>query len=141
MIQLIFAFFFSCLGLMTPAPAGKIHLIIQETVVDHGHVQVLIFNQEEGFPSEIDKAWKRLSLPVENKKAEIIIPDVEPGSYAVSVFHDEDMDGEIKTNAIGYPLDKFGFSNNPSLLFGAPSFSKASFEVTDQEVKVKIKLR
>lgn len=139
-MNLLVALFISFSSFISPSN-GEIHLIIEETEVNEGVVQVLLFNNKDGFPSEINKAIKKLSLPVVNKKAEIVLKDIDPGEYAFSVFHDQDMDGEMKKNQIGYPLDKFGFSNNPSLLFGPPSFSKASFKVKDKPVTVKIKLR
>ncbi len=120
---------------------GEIHLTIQETEFDKGDLLVLLFDQKDGFPSDPEKALKKLSIPVKDKKGRLIIKDLKPGDYAITVFHDEDLDGEMKKNSIGYPLDMFGFSNNPSLLFGPPSFDKASFKVGDKPVKVLIKLR
>lgn len=139
-MNLLFALYVSISSILN-FPTGEIHLFIEETEVNEGVVQVLLFNRKDGFPSEITKAVKKLSLPVVNKKAQIVLTDIDPGEYAFSVFHDEDMDGEIKKNQLGYPLDKFGFSNNPSLFFGPPSFDKASFTVKDTPVTVKIKLR
>ncbi|MBN3583242.1 DUF2141 domain-containing protein [Algoriphagus aestuarii] len=120
---------------------GEIHLTIEETELDGGNLQILLFDQKDGFPEDPEKALKQLIIPVRNKKGHIIIKDLKPGKYAITVFHDEDLDGKIKKNGIGYPLDKFGFSNNPSLLFGAPSFEKSSFEVGGKPAKIMIKLR
>ncbi|MEN2281059.1 DUF2141 domain-containing protein [Algoriphagus sp. SE2] len=118
----------------------EIQLTILESLNDEGMIQVLLFDNKEGFPSNPEKALKSISLPIKNKKAEIILKGIKPGKYAISVFHDDDKDGKIKTNAIGIPIDKYGFSNNPTLLFGPPSFSKASFEVKNKPVKVEIRL-
>lgn len=120
---------------------GEIHLTIKETETNQGKIQILIFDNKEGYPSEIDKAYQKLSLPIQNNKASIILKDLAPGNYAIVVFHDEDMDGEIRKNKIGYPIDKFGFSNNPSLLFGVPSFERASIKVGNAPTEVLIQLR
>lgn len=109
---------------------GTIELAISETSSDEGVIQVLIFNQEKGWPESLDDAWKMLTIPIENGFAGKTITNVPAGNYAVTVFHDHDQDGEIRKNKVGYPLDDFGFSNNPSLLFGVPSFSKCSKKVS-----------
>ncbi|WP_296704171.1 DUF2141 domain-containing protein [Algoriphagus sp.] len=140
MIQVILSFFLLSISTFQSKNEGEIHITIQESLNDVGMIQVLLFNNKEGFPSDPEKALKSISLPIKNKKAEIILKGIQPGSYAISVFHDDDKDGKIKTNALGIPIDKYGFSNNPTLLFGPPSFSRASFVVKDKPVKVEIKL-
>ncbi|WP_057935936.1 DUF2141 domain-containing protein [Algoriphagus resistens] len=109
---------------------GTIELAISETSTDDGVIQVLVFDQKKGWPESLDDAWKMLTLPIENGVARKTITNVPAGTYAITVFHDHDQDGEIRKNKVGYPVDDFGFSNNPSLLFGVPSFSRCSKKVS-----------
>jgi len=108
---------------------GAIELVISETPSDDGVIQVLIFDQKNGWPESPDYAWKMLTLPIENGIAKKTITNVPAGNYAVTVFHDHDEDGEIRKNKAGFPLDDFGFSNNPRLIFGLPTFGKCSQKV------------
>jgi uncharacterized protein (DUF2141 family) len=48
------------------------------------------------------------------------LPD---GDYAVRMFHDEDGDGEMKTNLFGIPSEGYGFSNGARGAFGPPKFA------------------
>ena len=48
------------------------------------------------------------------------------GNYAVSIHHDEDADGKLKTNFIGMPKEGVGISNNPG---GIPSFGKSQVQI------------
>lgn len=57
------------------------------------------------------------------------IDGLATGTYSVSVFYDEDEDGELKTNFLGIPKELVGFSNNAKGSFGPPSFEKTSFEL------------
>ncbi|SFT86535.1 Uncharacterized conserved protein, DUF2141 family [Algoriphagus locisalis] len=114
----------------TQKDLGTIELIIQETSSDDGVIQILIFDKDQGWPESLDKAWKMVTIPIKNGIAKKTIPDVPSGKYAITVFHDHDQDGKIRKNKIGYPVDSFGFSNNPSLLFGVPSFDKCSQKVS-----------
>lgn len=120
---------------------GDIELIITNAKSDKGLIQVLIFNKDNGFPEEQNKAFKALSLPVSSLSAKVTIENLPSGNYAISVFHDEDSDGKMKKNNLGMPLDRYGFSNNPTLFFGPPSFSKSAVAIKDAPIKVEISLR
>ncbi|UZD24119.1 DUF2141 domain-containing protein [Algoriphagus halophytocola] len=117
------------LNIPTLPKTGSIEINIQDLSSDKGIIQVLVFDQEKGWPESVDDAWMALGIPIKNGVAKKTIPDVPEGNYAITVFHDEDEDGLIRKNKVGYPLDDFGFSNNPSLLFGVPSFTKCSEKV------------
>lgn len=119
---------------------GKIELLIKGAKSNSGMILVLIFNQEDGFPEEPKKAFKAMSLPVSNLSTRVVIEDLPAGDYAISVFHDEDSDGQIRKNDFGMPIDTYGFSNNPTLYFGPPSFSKCAVPVKNSLVKVEITL-
>ena len=60
--------------------------------------------------------------------------DLAPGKYAISIIHDENNNDKLDTNFIGIPKEGFGFSNNPRIMFGPPSFEKASFEINQAHV-------
>jgi uncharacterized protein (DUF2141 family) len=59
-----------------------------------------------------------------------LIEDLPAGSYALSIFHDVNANGELDSNFIGYPKEPFGFSA-PMGRFGPPSFIEASIEVKE----------
>jgi uncharacterized protein (DUF2141 family) len=58
------------------------------------------------------------------------ISGLQPGSYAVKVYHDIDGDGRMNTNAFGIPLEPYAASNNAPSRMGPPAWSDAKFEVT-----------
>jgi uncharacterized protein (DUF2141 family) len=45
------------------------------------------------------------------------------GTYAVSIFHDENRNGKLDT-FVGIPREGFGFSRNPVVRFGPPQFER-----------------
>ncbi|WP_158531142.1 DUF2141 domain-containing protein [Algoriphagus chordae] len=121
---------------------GTIELHISETNSDNGVIQLLIFDQSKGWPESLDHAWEMVRLPIEKGIARKTFKDVPAGNYAITVFHDHDEDGAIRKNKVGYPLDEFGFSNNPSLVFGIPSYEKSSKKVNPGKVTLfEIELR
>ncbi len=124
-----------------PQTGCQIELWIKGAKSNNGLIRVLIFNKEDGFPEEPKKAFRALSLPISNFSSKVTLENLPAGNYAISVFHDEDSDGQMKKNNFGFPLNSYGFSNNPTLYFGPPSFSKSAVQVKNSLVKVEINLR
>ena len=120
---------------------SKLEIQINQAESDKGMIRVLIFSKEAGFPDQPTKALKSLSLTPKNKSGILTVSDLPSGKYAISVIHDEDNDGKLTTNAVGYPTEKFGFSNNPKVYFSPPSFEKTAFELKSESKKIEITLR
>ena len=61
------------------------------------------------------------------------------GTYAIAVVHDENGNNKMDV-AIFLPREGFGFSRNPAITVGPPSFKAASFAVTgDMRQSIKMK--
>lgn len=118
-----------------------LNLTIKNFKSDRGTIRILIFDKADGFPEEVTNAVKSLSIPVKDFAKSVMIADLPAGTYAISLFHDEDNDGKFKKNRVGLPLDAYGFSNNPILFFGPPSFLNCAFTVNSTPVKVEIQLK
>jgi len=67
-------------------------------------------------------------IKVRRTEARCDFEDIPPGTYALAVIHDENMNGKLDTNWLGIPKEGYGFSNDVKALLGAPSFSAASFK-------------
>lgn len=60
----------------------------------------------------------------------IILKDVAPGQYSVSVWHDLDDDGVFDRMENGRPLDGWAMYNGGKLM-GPPTWGTVSFTITD----------
>ena len=138
-LLLFFAFIFSIT--LSAQTRSSIQVNIQEASSDQGMIRVLLFSGGSGFPDQVSKAVKSFSIPPKNKQVAFTINDLAPGTYALAVIHDQDSNGKLSSNAVGYPIEKFGFSNNPKVYFSPPSFEKASFVLGKTPMKVTISLR
>lgn len=108
---------------------------------DAGSIRILVFSKPSGFPDQVKQAVRSISLPPKNGKASFKLTDLPAGTYAIGVIHDQDNNGKLSTNAVGYPTEKFGFSNNPKVYFGPPSFEKAAFVLRKTPISLEISLR
>lgn len=118
----------------------RVELSVQVTDVKHAEGKLLIgvFNQENGFPREIQQAL--VVAKVEPGKPTHRFKDLPRGNYAVVVIHDRNHNGQLDRNLFGMPQEPVGLSNYPSIgLSNPPTFRKAVFALkTSGLVKVKL---
>jgi uncharacterized protein (DUF2141 family) len=108
-----------------------------------GKVCISLFSGPKGFPkggSDSDLAMSRCE-PVTNGSVSFLIPDLKSGDYAISTYHDANGDGKMNKNAFGMPEEGFGFSQNPSIGFSAPSFDDTKFKVSGPKTSVNIQMK
>ena len=123
------------------SPCAGIHVIIPNLKNSTGNLACGIFKSSEGFPKEFLGAAKRIIIQkIQKTQAQCDFADIPPGTYAIAIIHDENMNGELDTNWFGSPTEGYGFSNTTLDEFGAPAFSAASFRYDGQNLDLRIKL-
>ena len=70
-----------------------------------------------------------------------MLQDLDFGTYAIAVIHDENSSKELETGIFGIPKEGVGFSNNPKIIFGPPSFKDASFALCSQQFYLKVGIK
>ena len=116
----------------TPIRAQGATLVVNMTGFrnSNGQAAVAVFNAQEGFPSDAAKAVRKQLVRIENGRAIATFNDVPPGSYAVSVLHDENGNGVMDKSLLGKPKEGYGVSNNAKARgFSAPSYESATFSL------------
>jgi len=105
-----------------------------------GHVAVAVYSGEQGFPKDDTKAIRRVRAPIDGDTltANAVWQDLPAGTYAVSVFHDDNDSGKLETNFFGVPVKSYGFSNNPKPGLRAAKYSEASFMLPAGGAVIKI---
>jgi uncharacterized protein (DUF2141 family) len=64
-----------------------------------------------------------------------------PGTWAFAAYHDADADGSFDRKSIGLPAEAYGFSNNPSTMFGLPNFTSVRLSVPRTNMQTVVKLK
>ena len=128
------------LSLSASSAMNEIQIKIEEMNSDKGHILYILFNAEEGFPDDPSKSLRKGKISAAEAKEGFILKDLEDGEYALSVIHDENDNDKLDTNFLGIPQEGVGFSNNPRLFFGAPSFDKCKFSLKgNKQIKIELK--
>ena len=74
------------------------------------------------------------------RKSAVVLTNLDPGQYAIILFHDENGNGKLDKNALGVPTEPYGFSNNVQGFLGPPAFRSAVMQITDSNKDVRIML-
>jgi uncharacterized protein (DUF2141 family) len=134
--------------MLSAAVAGQtascpgIHVTILNIRNGIGTVDCALFNSPSGFPREVlHSAMRLVVMRVPISEARCDFEDIPPGSYALVVLHDENMNGKIDTDWLGVPKEGYGFSNDAKVAFKAPSFHDASFVYDGKTLDLTIALR
>lgn len=107
-----------------------------------GKIRAALFNGAEGFPNDASRAIQKQSgdIDPETSSAHIVFTNVPAGVYAVSVFHDENMNQKLDKNFVGVPKEGYGASNNPKKRMGPPNFAETKFQLSGTQQPLEIKL-
>jgi uncharacterized protein (DUF2141 family) len=127
-----------------PPPAGGAEegpvILIRVTVLrsDEGRLVCALFGEEN---------WLRAGA-VSGEGGEIaegtavcLFRGIEPGTYAISTFHDENSNGSLDTGFMRIPKEGTAASNNAFRRFGPPRYRDANFEYDGGVLELEAEMR
>lgn len=101
---------------------SRLEVTVTNVRTSTGAIRVGLFANDETFLKE---AIKGQVVKATASETTVVFEDLSPGEYGLSVFHDENENGELDRSALGLPKEGFAFGNNAMGMFGPPSFEKA----------------
>lgn len=129
-----------CIASIAPATvhAAELTVTINGVASDKGKVLVALYDKADIW---MKRAIKYAGVEAKTNGVAVVIKDLVEGDYAVSIHHDENGNGKFDTNAIGIPLEPFGFSNDASGNFGPPTFEQAKFRLDGEKKSIVINFK
>lgn len=121
--------FARCLPQAQLAQGSVIHVEVLGLRNSKGQVSCSLYSSAEDFPKKVQKALAHIVAPISEQKAVCEFDGIVPGTYAVSVYHDENSNGKLDTNFLGIPREGVGASNNARGHMGPPKFDSAKFQL------------
>jgi len=116
---------------------GNLTIVVTGFESDDGEVLIAVSNSRENYESN-DSAFVGVKVKIENKNAEYAFEELPFGEYAIKLFHDENMNGELNSNFFGIPTEDYGFSNNARGTFGPADYDDAKFLFEQTEMTMEI---
>lgn len=109
-------------------PDGTLRVEVTGLRDDKGQVGCLLFDKAKGFPNDNVAAKQAVLTKIAGGRATCTFAGVATGDVAISVLHDENLNGKMDSNLFGAPKEGYGFSNGAKAhTFSAPSFEEARF--------------
>jgi uncharacterized protein (DUF2141 family) len=121
-------------------PQDQIHVEIAGLRNDKGQAVCSLFSSAGDFPKKMEKAVAHSTSVITNRHAACEFSGVAPGTYAISVFHDENSNGKLDTNIMGIPREGVGASNDAKGHFGPPKFDASAFRFAGGRLELKISI-
>lgn len=110
---------------------GCVQLTVTNLQQHKGKVWVVFYDNPNTFPDPDGEVLTK-AIPVQGDSTlDVSVCSLRQGWYAVAAFQDLDNDGDLTTNAVGLPIEPFGYSNNARAIAIAPTFRQCRFYVAD----------
>ncbi|GGZ80624.1 DUF2141 domain-containing protein [Algibacter mikhailovii] len=119
------------------AKTFDIKVIVKNAESDKGKMFFGLHDNEDDFLKKEVRGEIEL---ISKNTSSTIFKNVPVGTYAISVFHDENDNGQLDTNSFGIPNESYGCSNNARGFMGPPKWKNAKFELRDKNLTLTIDL-
>jgi uncharacterized protein (DUF2141 family) len=139
MVLLMTSFAFAKAVQKSDIQIGQLKVIIVGLKNDEGKVKIGLFDSKESY-SNGGEPFRGCSVAILDKKAECTFKNIPYGTYAIKVYQDKNVNGELDTNSIGIPKEPYGFSNNTRGRFGPAKWDDAQFFFTAESMSIEITL-
>lgn len=126
---LVILFLFTATFVRPVTAQHSLDVVVKNIKKTEGTVRVAIFTNENDF---LKNAYQGKSVKASGSTVTVSFEGLPSGSYAISIFHDENDNGELDTNFMGIPKEGFAFGNNAMGTFGPPSFDRSKVELTEK---------
>jgi uncharacterized protein (DUF2141 family) len=113
-----------------------VSVLVSPVRSSRGAVFVALYDRAHWLKPHQFQAYRRVRA--KEGVVSVDFESMEPGRYALAVFHDENDNGKVDTNFLGLPSEGFGFSKLTP--FRKPSFDETAFEVKGH-VSMRVKLK
>lgn len=113
-----------------------ITVVVKNLDSNNGKVYFALYDSENNF---LNTPLKGLTQKVNNYQSKLTFKNIPVGTYAVSIFHDENDNNKLDTNFIGIPKEAYGCSNNAKGFMGPPKWTDAKFNLNkDKKITINI---
>jgi uncharacterized protein (DUF2141 family) len=135
--------------LALPVDAGELRVTVEGIRSTRGTVMIGLYDSLESFNYAIDSSdflddrsrFAAVMLRANAAlKSAVVFTNIEPGRYAIILFHDENGNRKLDKNALGVPTEPYGFSNNVQGFLGPPAFNDAVMQLDNGDKAVRIDL-
>lgn len=120
------------------ATAGDLAVEVRGITQAKGDILIALYDKSDTW---LKKSLRQVKVAAQKGSVTTLFKDLPEGDYAISLFHDENVNGRMDSNPMGIPLESYGFSKDASGNFGPASFEDAKFNLPVGGASISINLR
>ena len=137
---LFFAFAIALIFMAGQASAARIIVTIDGLKSAQGNIFVGLYASPakflQGNQADAQKRVRASAGPIT-----VTFDNLQPGTYAVGAFHDENANDHLDTNFLGLPTEGYALSNGVRPVMSKPTFQQAAFTVSNGDKPVALHIR
>ncbi len=105
---------------------NKLTIVVDGIEKARGQILVAVYEKD----NFLKKPSYFGSTKVNGETVDVVIENIKPGEYAISLFQDENENKKLDMGSFG-PTEKYGMSNNARGKMGPPSFRDAKIKLEE----------
>ncbi|MBU6172415.1 MAG: DUF2141 domain-containing protein [Planctomycetes bacterium] len=121
----------------------KIVVIAEGIESKIGNCRIALYDNESSF-NDPERAVAKVSIPIDSNRIVWeydLSRDSQDSAIAIAVFHDANANDILDKNVLGIPIEKYGFSRNPTRGLGPPRFEACSLRLVDESTEISIQIK
>jgi uncharacterized protein (DUF2141 family) len=108
---------------------------------EKGWIRLGLYNHPEQFPVNPSKTYDYQKTSLKEGIMEIILDDILPGNYVISLLDDVNGNDQMDYRLIKIPGEGFGFSNNVKPRLRHPPYDRCSFRIPEGQSRIRIEMQ
>ena len=120
-------------------PANDLIVHIVNIKEGDGVIVACLSNNRDDF-MKVCELEQFLNVESTDSIVELKFQNLSLGEYALAVFQDLNENKKLDRGLFKLPREPFGFSNNPSMIFGPPGYHRCAFTLDSLNTEITIRL-
>lgn len=128
--------------LTVPAVAADLRIHVTGFEDSEGRMRLALFSERsrDAFPLKAEAAERVREAVIEGDEVRLNLRGVEPGRYALFVYHDRNQNGLIDHKWYGPPGESIAYFRPYRPIFRPPDFEQVAFDVHESDKVFDIEL-
>jgi len=125
----------------TANDAVRLQIIVSAVQSDRGNITLMLYGDRDEDFLKKGKRLARIRVPAHKGEVSVCIPVSAAGSYAISLYHDEDSNHKLTKNWLGLPTEGYGFSRDAAVSYRLPQLDETVFTALAGDTHLRITVR
>ena len=124
-----------------PQDPTRLQITVQNIRSASGTITIMLYGDSDADFLKKGGRLSRIRVPAKTGEITACMPVPAPGSYALSLYHDEDANRKLTKNFVGLPIEGHGFSRDAAVTYRLPDLDEAVFTALPGDTHLRITLR